>query len=189
MQKILALLLLALSAATTAHAGDEGSELAQASEATRAFAHALKTELMSAMQSGGPVAAVEVCQNRAPAIAAELSEQTGIRLGRVSLKNRNPGNAPNDWQRSVLVDFEARRAAGEDPAAMVWHETVSLGQSREFRFMKAIPTAALCLSCHGQDIAEPVAASIAAHYPGDRATGFSEGDIRGAFVATRAIEP
>jgi hypothetical protein len=54
--------------------------------------------------------------------------------------------------------------------------------------MKAIPTGALCLQCHGLDIAPPVAEKIAELYPYDKATGYREGDIRGAFVVTKLIE-
>jgi hypothetical protein len=47
--------------------------------------------------------------------------------------------------------------------------------------MRAIPTAPVCTTCHGATVAPDVAAAIAARYPEDRATGFSPGDLRGAF--------
>ena len=53
--------------------------------------------------------------------------------------------------------------------------------------MKAIPTGAVCLNCHGTKIAPEVSQALAGLYPEDRATGFNEGDIRGAFVVTRKI--
>jgi hypothetical protein len=36
--------------------------------------------------------------------------------------------------------------------------------------------------CHGSDVPEAVAEAIAKRYPQDRATGYSAGDLRGAFV-------
>lgn len=150
--------------------------------AIKAYGETLKGELMAAMQSGGPVTAIEVCKVRAPAIAEAVSREHDLDVHRVSLKNRNPANAPNAWQREVLLQFEQRRAAGEDPASLVWQDTVDTPEGGEFRLMKAIPTAGLCLGCHGEAVAEPVAEKIAALYPDDRATGFREGDIRGAFV-------
>ncbi len=51
--------------------------------------------------------------------------------------------------------------------------------------MKAIPTGPLCLACHGETLAAPVAEKIGELYPADKATGFREGDIRGAFVVTK----
>lgn len=159
-----------------------------AREATAAFATALKAELMQAMQSGGPLTAIEVCQLKAPAISSAVSLEKAVSVSRVSLKNRNPGNQPTAWQASVLEAFETRIQLGEDPATLSWNETVPSGDGKEFRFMKAIPTAGICLQCHGQDIAPPVAEKLAELYPEDKATGYSEGDLRGAFVVTRQLD-
>ena len=90
---------------------------------------------------------------------------------------------PNDWQTRVLQEFEARKAAGESPKTLVYSEVVG----DEHRFMKAIPTEAVCLNCHGVDIKPEVQAKIDEFYPDDRAVGFEEGDLRGAFVAVRSL--
>jgi hypothetical protein len=173
-----------LSAPAQAVASDD---TAAAQAAVAGFANALKTELVSAMQTGGPLNAIEVCNTRAPEIAKQASLDSGMELSRVSLRNRNPNNAPNDWQTSVLRDFEHRRQAGEAVDSLSWSATVMTGEGREFRFMKAIPTAPLCLACHGESLKTPVAEKIAELYPSDKATGFKPGDIRGAFVVTRRL--
>ena len=183
-----------MSALSTALTADDSTRptadqmAGQAKASVAAFASALKSELTAAMQAGGPVQAIEVCHTKAAMIADEVSAQQGLQIERVSLRNRNPGNAPNEWQRAVLESFEQQKAAGADPAALSWHEIAESGQRREFRFMKAIPTQSLCLACHGEALAPPVAAKIAELYPEDRATGFSEGDLRGAFVVTRSLD-
>lgn len=179
--------LLFLSSGPCAVAGQE-AQLDRAKDATAAFAVALKSELVAALQSGGPVAAIGVCNTRAVAISAELSLEKGMNLSRVSLKNRNPGNFPNDWQAVVLESFETRKQAGETPASLNWREIATEQGGREFRFMKAIPTGAVCLQCHGDNIAPDVAEILAELYPGDRATGFREGDLRGAFVVTEKMD-
>lgn len=163
-------------------AADESERLERAQAAASAFGAALKAELTQAMESGGPVAAIEVCKTRAPAIAETVSLEQDVDLYRVSLKNRNPENAPNAWQREVLLAFEQRKAAGEDPAAMNWHATTETPSGVEFRYMQAIPTGGLCLACHGDTLAPDVAQKISELYVGDQATGFSPGDVRGAFV-------
>jgi len=181
---------LAAQPATADHHTEEAVLTGAAKASVAAFASALKSELTAGMQAGGPALAIEVCNTKAPAIANEVSIQQGMQIARVSLRNRNPGNAPNDWQRAVLESFEQRKAEGADPAALTWHEIVDAGADtggREFRFMKAIPTQSLCLACHGETLTPPVAAKIAELYPDDRATGFSEGDLRGAFVVTRPL--
>jgi len=42
----------------------------------------------------------------------------------------------------------------------------------------------LCLQCHGmeEDLAPDVVEQLTKLYPDDTATGFSQGDLRGAFV-------
>lgn len=178
------ILALAIAAAPVFAGGDApGPEQARALAAS--LGKALKAELTAAMQSGGPIKAIPVCNARAPAIASQLSESHDMQVGRVSLKNRNPANAANDWQAGVLAQFEQRLAQGEDPATMEWQETVQTAGGSEFRYMKAIPTGAVCLACHGKQLAPPVAEEIARLYPQDKATGFEQGDLRGAFVVTR----
>ena len=111
--------------------------------------------------------------------------EQGLKLSRVSLRNRNPANAPEDWQIAVLQSFENRKDKGEDPASLSWHEIANVAGRQQFRFMKAIPTAPLCLQCHGSAITPDVEARLNELYPLDKATGFETGDIRGAFVVTR----
>ena len=70
---------------------------------------------------------------------------------------------------------------------MTWSEIAAIDGKRQFRFMKAIPTGALCLQCHGSSISPEVSARLAELYPDDKATGYATGDIRGAFVVTRNL--
>lgn len=53
--------------------------------------------------------------------------------------------------------------------------------------MKAIPTAALCVKCHGETIDPEVEAKLKALYPNDQARGFKEGDLRGAFTLSTPV--
>ncbi len=167
---------------------DETAELDWANQATAEYAGALKSELKAAMHSGGALEAITICNTQAKVIGEEVSLANGVNLSRVSTRNRNPDNAPNDWQAAVLADFEARKQAGEPAGKLSWHQVAETEKGREFRYMKAIPTGGLCLQCHGTNIAPPVAEKLAELYPDDKATGFSEGDLRGAFVVTRLLD-
>lgn len=118
----------------------------------------------------------------APKIAAGASARTGWEVGRTSLKTRNPANAPDAWEAEVLKAFAARKAAGEDPAKMEAWTTVEENGTEQFRYMKAIPTASLCLTCHGTNVDPELRAHLDALYPDDAAVGYNEGDIRGAFT-------
>lgn len=53
--------------------------------------------------------------------------------------------------------------------------------------MKAIPTAALCVKCHGESIEAEVEAKLKELYPNDQARGFKEGDLRGAFTLAAPV--
>lgn len=184
---------LLLAAASTLPAADADPAAAtelnrQATASVGALASALQSELKAAMAAGGPLEAIDVCHARAPAIAREISEEQGMDVARVSARNRNAGNAPSAWQAAVLEDFQTRLKAGEDPGSLTWQGFAETREGREYRFMKAIPTQPVCLACHGKAIAPPVGEKLADLYPGDKATGFDEGDIRGAFVVTRQLD-
>jgi len=183
-QILAAILALSLAAPATAAAADDGmaTRIAASRDAVKRFAAALKGALTGALEAGGPGEAVAVCRLSASAIAAEQSAETDWRVARTSLRPRNQSNIPDDWERRVLETFEARRAAGESAGALEFAEIVADGEMREFRYMKAIPTAGLCLTCHGANIDPALRETLRALYPDDRATGFAVGDIRGAFT-------
>ncbi len=180
-----------LAAAMPAGAAEGRDELARRADESRRvameFMRALKGELMRAMKAGGPVEAIPVCRERAPQIARAFSERTGWQVGRTSLRWRNPANAPDVWERRVLERFEARRRAGTPVSRLEHYEVVVQDGRRVFRWMKAIPTGAPCLTCHGERIAPEVAGLLDRLYPGDRARGFEVGDIRGAFTIVQPL--
>jgi hypothetical protein len=149
----------------------------------------LKAELSKAIAEGGPVAAINVCYLRAPEIAAQLSQASGARVGRTALRVRNPSNAPDELERSVLEQFSADVGSGpvDRPLEAVFE--IRRGDAVERRYMRAIPTDALCLTCHGKVLAPELAAAIARDYPKDQATGFEQGQLRGAFSVVWPATP
>ena len=159
----------------------------EARAAVKAFFGELKGELVAAIKQGGPAHAVSVCNTEAGEIATRVSQQQGMDISRVSLRNRNPGNAAAGWTKPVLEQFEVRKAAGESPDTLEFAEVVATADGDVFRYMKAIPTGEVCLNCHGTDISPEVAAKLGALYPDDRATGYKVGDLRGAFVVIKKM--
>jgi hypothetical protein len=176
-------------APSTLAAGNADQQTAESRAVIKAFAGELKTALKGAMQSGGPLEAIAVCNEKAPAIAARHGDAKDWDVGRTSLKYRNPDNAPDEWETSTLQSFEQRKVAGEDIKSMDYSEFVELDGKKVFRYMKAIPTGEICLSCHGGDTVKPeVEARLAEFYPDDKARGYSIGDIRGAFSIVQPID-
>ncbi len=63
----------------------------------------LKQALVAGMQMG-PLNAISVCKDQAPAIADSLSIE-GIEIGRTSHRLRNPANSAPDWVDTVLKTY------------------------------------------------------------------------------------
>ena len=140
---------------------DTGLYGQQARVIIQQFATTLKGELQQAMKTGGPSSAVAVCKDKAPAIAAELAQQTGWEVGRTSLKPRNSAlNGPDAWEQHVLKQFDDRTAAGQPGKGMTYAEVVESGTGKAYRYMQAIPTAEVCLACHGGNIEPGLAETI-----------------------------
>ena len=153
---------------------------------TKQFATTLKGELQAALQDGGPLHAVSVCRQHAPAIATPLSEQSGWQFGRTSLKPRNIGlDAPDARERRILQQLEDRRGRGEAVDSPTYAKVVEEHGDTRYGYMQAIPTAQVCLACHGSNIDPALAEAIDAAYPEGQANGFATGDIRGALTLSR----
>lgn len=158
----------------------------QAAAAAKALGSRLKARLVETMQAEGAVAAIEVCNVEAPAIASDVGAAAGLDVGRTSLRVRNPANQPGPRERAVLEQWAEAVAAGTPVTELSPHVE---GQGGDFLWMKPIGVEAPCLACHGEALAEPVAQAIAARYPDDRATGYALGDLRGAFVVRATDTP
>ncbi len=183
----------AAAASATATAADASNDMAalsaEAQGLIKRFATRLKGRLKAALKADGPAAAIAVCQSAAPEITDEVSEQAaGWTVARTALKLRNPGNEPDAYELKVLQAFERQKAQGADPKKLVHKAIVSEEGKRLFRFIKAIPTGKLCLTCHGSNLAPEVQKKLNELYEDDKATGFKAGDIRGAFTLTKVLQ-
>jgi len=138
----------------------------------------LKQRLQAELAAGGPAAAVEVCSSQATVITQQL-QRPGLRFGRTSVQLRNAGNAAPAWAQSWVEAQGRRKVAAGPKLAQV--DLPGGGKG----YLRAIGTAPLCLTCHGDpaNVPEPVKTKLAQAYPGDKATGFADGDLRGWFWA------
>ena len=172
---------------STAPTIDKKAAIEEAKKITKDFTSTLKAELQKAMQQGGPINALSVCNTKAIPITTEAAKKHHALVSRVSLKNRNPANVPNEWQKKVLEDFDARAAKGEDVVKMAYAEIVDNNGKKQLRFMKAMPTGDVCLKCHGTNISPEVQAKLKELYPDDKATGYKKGQVRGAVVVLKDL--
>ncbi|NOQ77386.1 MAG: DUF3365 domain-containing protein [Methylococcaceae bacterium] len=186
MNKIVFLLTILLSHNAIAHEHEQFTQEGKA--AIKEFAGTLKGSLVAAMKSGGPIEAISVCNDVAPSIAANLSKKYGFEIARTSLKVRNLNNVADNWEKEILFQFEASKQQGEDVKTLFVSEATTQNGNHELRMMKAIPTGAVCLTCHGSNIEPAVQAKLNELYPEDQATGFKLGDIRGAFTLRKIVD-
>ncbi|MCF6235181.1 MAG: DUF3365 domain-containing protein [Gammaproteobacteria bacterium] len=143
----------------------------------------LGSTLKKEMKNHGAEAAISVCRDLAPKISGEISRKNGWQVTRVSQKVRNPLlGIPDAWEHKVLTDFETRKKRGEKYSEMTFSETVEESGVHYYRFMKAIGTKPVCLSCHGNSdkIPDGLKAKLNADYPMDQALGYQVGELRGA---------
>ena len=156
----------------------------------RKVATTLPPKLLASLQQeiskSGPEGAIPGLQGHGAENGREISQQTGWKIKRVSLKARNEARAiPDEWEKAALEDFDKRAAAGEPPAQLEKGERIG----NEYRYVKALPVQPLCLSCHGpvDQLSPAVKSVLSQHYPNDRATGYSVGQIRGAISVRKPL--
>jgi hypothetical protein len=172
----LALLLVAACGARPPGDADVQAARAKAADAAAQLMGALFSELQAALAKGPPEDAIDVCADRAPAIAKRIGEETGLSVRRTSLRTRNPANAADDWERAWLEKASAGEAPAVDDA-----EVVRRDGRYELRYVRVIRLAEMCTTCHGvpDKIPPAVMEAIRRRYPQDRATRFAPGDLRG----------
>ncbi|MEJ2104040.1 MAG: DUF3365 domain-containing protein [Ignavibacteriaceae bacterium] len=154
------------------------------------FMKSLKGILIREIQSGGLVRAVSVCSDTAQILTNNFGIQKGIFIRRVSFKNRNPNNYPDDFEKKVLNKFEMLKKNNELDDKTDYSEIVKEGEFTYLRYLKPIVIQAECLNCHGtKDAMMPeVKELIANKYPEDKAFGYTIGDLRGAVSIKKVME-
>jgi hypothetical protein len=155
------------------------AQIQLSAEMSRDLFKTLGPQLKNAMQAGGAERAVEVCQQIAQPLTESISEKyPGARISRVALRYRNPANAADPASASVLKEWEAKLAAGDPLPTNSVTETEG-----NIIVHQPIMTQELCLQCHGApgSFSPELTQILAQSYPGDRATGYQVGDLRGAF--------
>jgi hypothetical protein len=138
--------------------------------AVNALASEMMGELTAALDSGDAGAAIAVCKEKAPGVAAHIKDTYGVKIGRTSHKLRNEANVAPGWADPYVADLT------DDP-------TYVAGPNGELGALLPIKLRAECQMCHGpvDGIDEGIMAAISEAYPDDQALGFIEGDLRGWF--------
>lgn len=152
----------------------------------KASSELLKTlggNLKKHMKSGGPLKAADFCISNAYPLTDKVSNDLGsdVSVKRVSLKYRNPANAPLSDEAVVLTALENLQKGG----VMLPKHLVKKVDKETYKFYKPLKiNKGVCLKCHGVIKNRELAKKIDKHYPQDKAVGYQKGDLRGAIVVT-----
>jgi hypothetical protein len=153
----------------------EASWIDQSRLAARDFSSSLRRRLQEGLQQG-PEQAIEICHHEASVIAQQTGTRYDRLVSRSSDRVRNSANQPDTLDQKIMESFRARLATGESAAALEFIE--DRGEAGT-TFAKPLMMDAVCLLCHGENLAPNIAASIDRYYPDDQATGFKLGELRG----------
>ncbi len=165
------------------------TRVASSRASIKELAQNLKGYLQAGLESSVPAEEkILMCKSGALEATSLIEEEKGFRVRRTSLRVRNPDNTPDAWESKVLEQFQVRRESGDKIADLDHAEIMDNGQTRQFRYMKAIPVGKVCVICHGKAIDPELIFWLDKIYPGDRARGFAVGEIRGAFTVTQGID-
>jgi Protein of unknown function (DUF3365) len=143
------------------------------------FKGSIVGELQKAVAAQGAAGAISVCGDAA-AKARDAMTTPELAIGRTSSKLRNPGNVAPAWVAPALAQLEKAAPAERKPITLKQPDG-TLG------YVEPLVIVPLCLQCHGAALADDVKAALKAKYPGDTATGYAEGDVRG--VVWVALKP
>ncbi len=154
--------------------------LIEARQVSNELAEKVRELLLKEMEKGGFINAIKICSEEAQRITHSIRVQKGHSLRRVSLRYRNPRNIPEEHERKRLEEFD--RLNREKKLDHEYFEIAREGDKEYLSYMKPLIALPLCMTCHGpkENIPVEVKSILAEKYPGDRATGFLVGDVRGA---------
>jgi len=170
-------------------APETGEAVAQvAGPAAAELLRTLVGRLTEALEEGGTAHAVEFCSVDAIPLTrmAEAGLEGGLGLKRTSFRYRNSENAPDPGDEAALRYFEeALLREGTAPS-----HYVQRASEAEYRYYQPLFVGQMCLQCHGDPVEmdAQVRQVLQTRYPGDLATGYEVGQLRGAVRVTVPVE-
>lgn len=153
------------------------------------FMESLKSILVKEMQTNGIVSAVSVCSDTAQILTNDYGVKKGIYIKRVSFKNRNQNNIPDEFETKALQYFEELKINGKLSETTEFTDIEEINGVKKVRYLKPIIVQAPCLGCHGtqENIGADVKNILNEKYPNDKATGYQMDDLRGAVSISKTL--
>ena len=139
----------------------------------------LGSNLMKAINEGGPINALEFCNIQAYPLTDSMATALKAHITRVTDKPRNQANMANKDELTYIASVKEKLGAGEQVSP-----EISVMDGKVTGYYPII-TNQMCMQCHGSEndqINEETLAKINELYPNDQATGYGVGELRGIWV-------
>lgn len=147
----------------------------------------LLSNVKSALEKGGSAYAVEFCHEHALKLTDSISVAYKASVQRISSKNRNSNNAPGSPEEENLLGYFTDLKASGKPL----HDTLFFQNNLVVYYKPILLGMPTCLKCHGEpgtDIDAETLSLLNTQYPGDKATNYKLGDLRGAWKITFPVQ-
>jgi hypothetical protein len=166
----------------------EADDIRAARQAALSFDQRMAREITARLERlEDPVAVWLAYADNVPGWGKAFSDAAQLDFSRTALTVRNPANAADDWERQQLEQMSFLLDAGIDPETMEVAAVVEEGDEKSFRWMRPIIVRESCLACHGENIDPRIRLLVGQEYPTDDATGYSEGQLIGAYSARKVL--
>ncbi|WKZ18190.1 MAG: PAS domain S-box protein [Candidatus Jettenia sp. CY-1] len=110
-------------------------------------------------------------------ISHRISKSTPYIIRQISLKYRNPHNAPDNFETEILKTMEKQK-----PQDAFSRESLDANNKKILRYIDPLYIEEECLQCHGEPAGE---LDISGH----KKEGYKIGDLRGAISIIAPLEP
>jgi len=136
-----------------------------------------KGKIESVGKTKGLPEVVNFCNAKARTLTDSIGKANHVLIQRTSNRLRNDKNKANADQQAVINNYLEAQERRDELKPLVMKDDEGF-----VHFYAPIKLKKKCLQCHGKpnvEISEQVLAVIKKKYPSDKATGFSEGELRG----------
>lgn len=144
----------------------------------------LKTKMKKHMADGGVIGAFDFCSDEAYTLTESVNKTlpNGITTKRISLKYRNPANAPQEDEAKILESIEGLKKSN----VVLPEYFIEQVDANKYKYYKPIViNDKACLKCHGKPSKNiDLRRAISNRYPIDKAKNYEMDDVRGAVVVT-----
>ena len=139
----------------------------------------LASNLINAIENGGPVNALAFCNIEALPLTDSMAVELETHIKHVSDRPRNSQNQANKDELAYIKKTKNQLREGQEVQPSIQSKNGSVTG------YYPIITNQLCMQCHGSEgsqIDQTTLTKIKELYPEDKATGYSVGELRGIWV-------